>query len=269
MSERTGGWIQTFSKVRFYPLDPRPEDIRLEDIAHALALQCRFTGHCREFYSVAQHSVVVSRMCGNGPDGYWGLFHDASEAYLSDIARPVKHDPSMAWYRSAEARLQALIYDRFGLEGNEPESVKKADVYALGWEAKTYMAPLVDEPAWEWCMFMAHMKVPIACAWGPREAEERFLERYAELRRIAACSPGAGERRALRPDILRLPLNEFIPNKPGFVRMYNCLANSGIRTVGELIHKKPDELLRIKNMGASTLFTVVKLLEDKGLSLSE
>ena len=94
MSERVGDWIQTMSGVIFYPLDPRPEEIRIEDIAHALSHQCRFAGHCREFYSVAEHSVRVSREL---PQEFmlWGLLHDASEAYLVDLPRPIKRWSAM------------------------------------------------------------------------------------------------------------------------------------------------------------------------------
>lgn len=58
--DRRGDWIQTFTGRRFWPLDPRPEDVCIEDIAHALSLKCRFGGHCTRFYSVAEHSVHVS-----------------------------------------------------------------------------------------------------------------------------------------------------------------------------------------------------------------
>src|SRR5579885_2784587 len=86
---RHGDWIQTYCGVAFYPLDPRPEEILIEDIAHALSMLCRFTGHVKRFYSVAQHCVYVSHRC-DPKDALWGLLHDAAEAYLNDISRPVK-----------------------------------------------------------------------------------------------------------------------------------------------------------------------------------
>ena len=57
---RKGDWILTYSGIEFWPLDPRPEDVRIEDIAHALSMQCRFAGHCDRFYSVAEHSIRVA-----------------------------------------------------------------------------------------------------------------------------------------------------------------------------------------------------------------
>src|SRR4051794_32940266 len=81
----TGKWFDVFN--------PNPADVDIEDIVHALSMQCRFTGHTKEFYSVAQHSVLVSLTCPS-VDALYGLVHDGSEAYLSDIARPVKKHPA-------------------------------------------------------------------------------------------------------------------------------------------------------------------------------
>lgn len=90
-----GAWIQTFNGGGFWPLDPRPEDVRLEDVAHALALKCRYNGHCRRFYSVAQHSVLMADWLAARPGVQWwepvfALLHDSGEAYLADIPSPVK-----------------------------------------------------------------------------------------------------------------------------------------------------------------------------------
>ncbi|MFG0247924.1 MAG: phosphohydrolase, partial [Phycisphaeraceae bacterium JB051] len=77
-------WIQTYTGKAFYPLREDPGIIDIRDIAHALSLQCRFNGHCSDFYSVAQHSVHVSEVV---PQAFalWGLLHDAAEAYMSDL----------------------------------------------------------------------------------------------------------------------------------------------------------------------------------------
>src|SRR4051794_15527189 len=97
---RRGGWITTFSRRQFWPLDPHSDEIHIEDIAHSLSQQCRFGGHSRSFYSVAQHSCLVSALC-KANDALWGLLHDASEAYLGDIPRPLKSLPEFEFYQKA------------------------------------------------------------------------------------------------------------------------------------------------------------------------
>lgn len=167
-----GGWIRTFTGRRFWPLDPRTADVSLDDIAHALSLICRFTGHVRSFYSVAEHSVRVSWAC-DPEDALWGLLHDASEAYLCDIARPVKHQPAMVAYRQAEADVQLAIAAYFGLDPVEPPSVKIADSAVLGAELRDLM-----EGA-DWTEF--HALPGVIVPWSPAEAKAAFLARFAEL----------------------------------------------------------------------------------------
>jgi 5'-deoxynucleotidase YfbR-like HD superfamily hydrolase len=111
MARNDNNWIQTFTGRQFWPLDPRPEDIELLDIAHALANKCRYTGHTRSFYSVAQHSVLVSEIVP-AADAHWGLLHDASEAYLPDVARPVKRE--LAGFQEIENRLMGCVAERDG-----------------------------------------------------------------------------------------------------------------------------------------------------------
>lgn len=179
-------WIQTYTIRQFWPLSPRPEDVTVEDIAHALSNLCRFTGHTREFYSVAQHSVLVSDQCrclvqaspGKSKEqaARWGLLHDASEAYLADVARPIKRAPEMDAYRQAETELQAVIYARFGLVPEEPAYVKKADMQLCYTEARDLFKH--THPAWKWYEdpLTEHIE-PLA----PREAKLLFLNRFAEL----------------------------------------------------------------------------------------
>ncbi|MGD0775965.1 MAG: phosphohydrolase [Candidatus Solibacter sp.] len=124
--------------LRFWPLDPNPEKILVEDIAHALAHQCRFGGHASTFYSVAEHSVHVSKLCP-AEDALWGLLHDASEAYLVDLARPLKLLPEFAAYREAERRLQCAVAVRFGLLPDQPASVTEADDTMLWIEAHSLL----------------------------------------------------------------------------------------------------------------------------------
>lgn len=139
---RIGDWIQTYNKHQFHALDPRSGDFDIEDIAHALSLQCRFSGHTRVHYSVAEHSIRVADLC---PPEHklWALLHDASEAYLVDIPRPFKRLPEFAFYREIEAKTMEAICDQFGLPRECPECVHKADEVMLATEARDLMGPLV------------------------------------------------------------------------------------------------------------------------------
>ena len=125
--ERIGDWMTTYTGRQFWPLDPRPEDVCIEDIAHALSMICRFGGHCRKFYSVAQHSCYVASLIpGPEKDGtsLAALMHDAAEAYVGDLIRPIKR--SFTPYHQVEAKVDAAIRQRFGL-ACIPEIIKWAD----------------------------------------------------------------------------------------------------------------------------------------------
>jgi len=119
-------WIQTSTGKAFDPFAPDPFLICIEDIAHALSNVCRFTGHTRSFYSVAQHSVEVATRLAPELQPY-ALLHDATEAYLLDLPTPLKQRPEFAFYRQAEADLLAAILRRFGLEPTLPAEVKQMD----------------------------------------------------------------------------------------------------------------------------------------------
>jgi len=134
-------WIQTYSGIRFNPTNPVVGSIIIQDIAHSLSMQCRFSGHVKKFYSVAQHSVLVSYLCDE-KDRLWGLLHDASEAYLVDVPRPLKHSGKFDAYIEFETVMQAAICKRFGLPEKEPSSVKTADKIMLSTEARDLMGPL-------------------------------------------------------------------------------------------------------------------------------
>jgi hypothetical protein len=190
---RKGDWIATASGAKFFPLDPLPSEVSIADIAHALSNQCRFCGHTREFYSVAEHCVYVSRLCAP-EDALWGLLHDASEAYISDIARPVKVQPEMIGYRAIEEMLQGAIVSAFGLPEIMPESVRLADNILLSIEIRDLMPSQI--PGWDkW-----QEKIPEDCGlrlvgpWSPGFARKLFLQRFADLTAVPAPAPvrGAG-----------------------------------------------------------------------------
>lgn len=171
---RRGDWINTYRGQQFWPLDPRPHEIHIEDIAHALSMQCRFTGHVHRFYSVAEHCVRVSERCAPS-DALWGLLHDASEAYLIDVARPVKRSRPMRGYRKAEARLMRAVCKRFALWPEEPASVKEADHRMLVTEAQALMDL---HPQW---LFPAEPYEQSIIGWMPARAEAEFLCRFKQL----------------------------------------------------------------------------------------
>jgi len=173
--EIRGDWMQTCSGGVFWPLEPKPEDIVLEDVAHALSLTCRFSGHTRVFYSVAQHSVLASMLVPE-QDAKWALLHDAAEAYVSDLVRPIKHSPGGEWFRRMEAGIMRCVCDRFGLPYQQPKSVTEADLIMLGTERRDLMC---DPPrAWQWVGEpMADEIVP----WNATAAEHAFLDRAKEL----------------------------------------------------------------------------------------
>lgn len=168
--------IHTFTGLLVDPLDLKPEDVRIEDIAHALSNQCRFQGHTSAFYSVAQHAVLVSRLVPP-QDALAGLLHDASEAYLQDMARPLKVDPYFGkTYRGAESRAQRMIEGVFGL-GHEPQSVKDADLKVLVTEARDLM-----HGTEEWPYYQTETPLDmVIVAWGPNRAERGFLRRFEAL----------------------------------------------------------------------------------------
>lgn len=167
---RKGNWFQTMSGAQYWPLDPDPEDVRLDDIAHGLAYQCRFNGHVRDFYSIAQHSVLVSEIVP--PEhAMWGLMHDAAEAYIGDMIRPLKlHMPQ---YREIEALNMRAICERFGLDAVEPPEVKAADNVLLMTERRDLLA----KPPKPWTERAEPAKWRIV-PWPPRYARDQFLARF-------------------------------------------------------------------------------------------
>ena len=134
--------IRTFTGLAFDYLDPKPSMICIEDIAHALSMVCRFAGQSREFYSVAQHSILV---CEILPPclGCEALLHDASEAYMGDMARPLKrHLPD---YKQIEAGIMEAIAKKYDLPRLHDPEIKKADNIALAFEADLLMKGRVEE----------------------------------------------------------------------------------------------------------------------------
>ena len=171
----SGPVIETYTGGRFRPLDPRPADVRLADIAAGLARTCRYGGHCRQFYSVAQHSLLVSREFDDPRLQLLGLLHDAGEAYLGDIPRPVKAEFDRL--AATEAEIRDAVWTAVGIDPpttSEWERVMAADDRLLAYEADRLLAdgswaPTAPELGYELQALSAD------------EGRERFRARGEEL----------------------------------------------------------------------------------------
>jgi hypothetical protein len=178
-------WIQTVSGRQFWPLAPKPGDVDIGDIAHALAMKCRYSGHTQKFYSVAEHCVHVSnallRDGWNPTTALWGLLHDAPEYVLPDVARPVK--PSMPGFDAIEEGVNDVIIEHFAklipswnFSIIRCDIVKQYDTRILV-DEKAAMMP--HTPA-DWGLTEPALGVQIV-GWCPTEAKVRFLRAYENL----------------------------------------------------------------------------------------
>jgi len=179
-NDKEKAYIATFTGKKFFLLEPRIEDIDIVDIAHALAHQCRWTGHCRFHYSVAQHCYYCS-FIGPENEAFDRLMHDAAEAYIGDLNRPLKHytEAGVA-YRRQETIVQNAIAERFGFSKIEPSSVKIADNAMLYAEKKQIVGYTFEEPQEEIHQYNFDTGIAIE-QWSPKYAEEMFLKRFTEL----------------------------------------------------------------------------------------
>lgn len=170
-------WIVTASGKKFHILRPQQDEIIIDDIAHHLSHLCRFTGACSRFYSVAEHCYWVSLIVP-APLAMWGLLHDASEAYLCDLNRPAKHfTPIGPIYREIEDTVMRAICERFGLPGEEPQSVREADNRMLFSEKRQIMPAVEWDDVWG---SQAQSSVRVRC-WNPQKAKRKFLGRYGQI----------------------------------------------------------------------------------------
>jgi uncharacterized protein len=187
-----GPYIQTSSGRWVNPFDPDPSMLDAGDIARALANVCRFGGHTRAFYSVAQHSVIVSELVeargGDVEDVFAALMHDATEAYLGDMPHPIKHrSPLGTAFKEAEDRLEAVLQARFAIKPDVPE-IKRVDRALLATERGAF-----SSISWDWPELEGVEPLDLELeAWSPDEAARRFSERYAELDAARAHRPDPG-----------------------------------------------------------------------------
>jgi len=212
-------WIQTYTGVRFDLLVPTPEMVELDDIAHALSMLCRFTGHTKFFYSVAEHSYQVSVLVENycrriglsakdgAHAGLEALLHDASEAYVGDVSRPLKkllratlREPPHGWELDT-SRKQASLYDRieygvlravmlkFFVEPEFPDSrnedlIKRADIHMLAVEARQLLDGGPKHTTW--ASYDPEFAVPHLACMAPETARRMFVMRARELQEVIA-----------------------------------------------------------------------------------
>lgn len=170
-----GPTILLQSGLYFDLLDPESSVFTIEDIAHALSNICRFTGHCSSFLSVAQHCVHVSHQVPD-EDALAGLLHDAAEAFVGDVAKPLKM--LLPEYSVIEARIEAAVLARFGIAAI-PESVKDADLRMLATEQLQLMRNRDN-----WVHTEGRQPYPLVLPrWTPAEAKRMFLYRFGDLKR--------------------------------------------------------------------------------------
>ena len=173
MNKPQSDWIQTYTGRQFWPLEPRPGDVCIEDIAHSLANQCRFAGHSSQFYSVAQHCCL---MYATAPG--WlrpqALMHDAAEAYITDIPRPLK---GMLKINDIERQVEHAISKRFGFQWPFSPELHDLDNRMLATEKRDLM---VYGNSWTSIEGLEPFHLPVV-PWSPFTAEVMFLKLFSDL----------------------------------------------------------------------------------------
>lgn len=168
--ERVGDWMQTYTGGVFFPLDARMDEIRFEDISSALSKMCRFNGHCIKFLSVAEHCVHIAKLAP--PDlQLTALMHDASEAYIADIIRPIK--PYLKGYEEIETSLMEKIAQRFDFYWPIPPAIKHLDNAMLATERAQNMAA----PPRDWLNLPEPLDVQLRF-WTPAQASYEFTTAF-------------------------------------------------------------------------------------------
>ena len=167
-------FVSTYTGRQIHPLSPDPEQIDIEDIAHGLAFQCRFNGQTRHFYSVAQHSLIVAELVPKRLR-MAALLHDAAEAYLGDVVKPLKL--LLPFYSDIENQVMKAISLKFGIGNLDDRAIKRADLIALATEKRDLM-PHSTEP---WSALQGIVARPNRIhAMSPLEAKAAFLNAFQE-----------------------------------------------------------------------------------------
>lgn len=171
-------WISTFTGKKFHPFNPQPEMFCIEDIAHSLAMQCRFNGHTSDFVSVAYHSIEVAGLCPE-EDKLEGLMHDCAEAYFGDIPKPIKD--AFPGIKEMEDKIMEAAAAALGFRFPLPHSVKLADHEMLGLEAASRLKNIPRSLLWEG--FGIHHKFDFPWAKSePVRDKHLFIQTYERLK---------------------------------------------------------------------------------------
>ena len=161
--------IRTFTGRYMNVFEPTLEMIDIVDIAHALSHICRWGGHVPKFYSVGEHSVHCANLINDKSQAFEALMHDASEAYLVDIPRPIKH--KLSQYKTIEDNLMKLISEKFGFQYPLSKEVKTIDNTLLQMEWESLIISNVTNN-------VKHKEIAL---WTPEEAKYMFLQKFNEL----------------------------------------------------------------------------------------
>lgn len=174
-------WIETYTGIKMFFLDPQPEMIDINDIAHSLSQQCRFSGHTKRTFSVAEHCIrVASLLYERTKDpkiALQGLLHDASEAYLLDVPSPVKQ--FLGGYMEMEEKLQEVILNKYHAGWPMNAQVKEADTVMLKNEAKHLLLSQGKSWANKYPTSYEYKAKPFLLK--PQEAEDSYLTWFFHL----------------------------------------------------------------------------------------
>lgn len=163
---------------------PFESEYTIEDIARALSRICRFGGHTNRFYSVAQHSVLVSSIV---PEAIKipALMHDAAEAFVGDVPSPLK--ALLPDYRKLEKRVERGLRYKFNLPIELAPEIKEADLIMLATERRDLMPSPDDGPEWEILRNVEPDPGPIE-PWHPEKAFDNFITEYKYLKSLQTVS---------------------------------------------------------------------------------
>lgn len=179
--DRIGDWMITASGRRFYPLDPRPEDLDWGDVAHHLARLCRYGGAVSGWYSVAEHSCLMSDWFlarGETLNACYALVHDGPEFAIQDVIRPIK--PELPDFKRIEAPIERMMLEAAGLDPVLPDAIKKADTLIIGDERRQlFPADVLARADW-----VFEGELGVRCRqWERDQARDEWFWRFESLMR--------------------------------------------------------------------------------------